>query len=397
MTSIPVDTGSPLTPLPQQMASGSREREMDREDEGVLTSDPTLANRIMDNLKKAFTEENETENGVYKRLLVECSNVERLTFFFENVAHHLSQLPEGYDRDKGELTTALAPPNRLVRAFPDRQAEERPSTRPSWRNSDSFVVPPEQEGERTTHQSKGKGRQGSRPVERMVEIHEEEEELDYLDEEEYEAQVPVKPITSIFGSDTPFKTKNDFFPARSPPAVTRSKATPGPNLPNPLQGQAAPSSGCLNDSVSQAKKKVTNWKDSAAGAENSGGDGGDDPDRTHTEKETLRKPVRHRGNFDARPNRNDDPGSPRPKGPSGSGGPSGPGGPPEGGDGGSRDIGILTHTWYFLGAALSLRPFSSGGSGARFRFGFGHDAGRSGRIENDSTKENKMVLHKKRR
>ncbi|KAJ6570622.1 hypothetical protein DFH09DRAFT_1080178 [Mycena vulgaris] len=353
-----------------------------------------------------------TVDGVYERLPTGGSNVERLAFFFENVAHHRNQLPEGYDRDKKELTRDMTPPNRLLRAFPDRPVEERPSTvyysaegerrereipeRSSWRSSDSFSLPPETEDLRSSLSSKGKARFGYRPVEKMVEIHEEEEkELEYLDEEEYEAQGPINPMTSIFGSDTPFKAKENFFPARSPPAVTRAKAIPGPNLPNPLQGLAAPSSyGYLNDSASQAGRRVRGWSASTAGATPvnrnryasvgahpgtgdqrwkrerdvpphmeekgapssrtdrdyrqdttyartgpGGGDGGMDPENNSAGNEVSRKPRRHRGNLESRQNRDDHQGGDRNSGPIGPRGPTGPSGPPDGGDGGSSDSG----------------------------------------------------------
>ncbi|KAJ6595012.1 hypothetical protein DFH09DRAFT_1072838 [Mycena vulgaris] len=396
-----------------------------------------LSQRFLDKYMLEFQSEEEgvrpsspvsTADGVYERIPREGSNVDRLTFFFENVAHHRSQLPEEYDRDRGGLVTTLVPPDRLARAFPERPVEESPSTvyysaegerreramwdRTGWGRDQSFPVSSGSESSNPSHQSKGKGRQMSRPVERMIEIHEEEEgDLDYLDEDEDEAQAPVNPIASIFGPSA-LKSNDNLFPARSPPVLTRVKAIPGPNLPNTLQGLAAPSAyGYLNDSASQAGFQAKNWNRSSAGAtpvnrniyasvgpdpetidppprrerdtpphmstrggasfraerefredgskrQRSGGisagdDGGEDPDKDPSAGEIPKKPTRHRGNFESRRNPEDRPNGDRNQGPPRFRGPPGAGGPPDGGDGGSSDNGAPSNPRTFRRANLA--------------------------------------------
>ncbi|KAJ7674412.1 hypothetical protein B0H17DRAFT_1207995 [Mycena rosella] len=69
-----------------------------------------------------------TDPGIYEDYPSSKAALYRLTYLFDHVPHHQTQLPKDYDRDTGYLPDHMPPPARLKGVFPDREPETRPST-----------------------------------------------------------------------------------------------------------------------------------------------------------------------------------------------------------------------------------------------------------------------------
>ncbi|KAJ7084202.1 hypothetical protein C8R44DRAFT_894173 [Mycena epipterygia] len=203
-----------------------------------------------------------TNPGIYDAFPHAKANISKLMYLYDNVPHLQTLLPKEYDRDTGYLPDHLSAPERLKAYFPDRLVEEYPSTvyysatgermerswptRSSWKAGENFELPEEE----TVSQRHERRVTIQEPEGGYSQRHYEEEEFPSVSTAQHWDLPPTH--HAIMGSQTPFKTADEFFPLRSPSSAARATRVPGPNLPDPLYGLASSGPyGLRDESISQ--------------------------------------------------------------------------------------------------------------------------------------------------
>ncbi|KAJ7186218.1 hypothetical protein B0H12DRAFT_1310279 [Mycena haematopus] len=217
----------------------------------------------------------------------------RVAFLHEKIPHHYEHLRNGLPLTRSEMMEALPVPSNLQKAFPEREREERPSTifysnegrrierslpATTSRNSGPEFQLPEVE-EVSTEQVK-LGVSSSKKLE-TKDPEATESKIGKVADISSETPLPSRQqpvgLTSYasvpfpertassqtrttltatptyMGPNLPFKKAEEFFlPPRSPITAYRVDI-PGSNLPNPIQGMAAPTSYIrVDESASRA-------------------------------------------------------------------------------------------------------------------------------------------------
>ncbi|KAJ7459533.1 hypothetical protein B0H11DRAFT_1924398 [Mycena galericulata] len=232
-----------------------------------------------------------TDSGLYEALTAfkdeASSNLTKLAYLYEVIPHLKASAPE---EDENWLVN-FEVPEALAKAFPPREAEDRPSTvyysaegnrlerelpsNTSWRGGKEYS-PPDSSKERSDRRRRLKKRvsiaQERKGKEREIleynQLSEEEEERK-LDADTYQKAEMTKRKTGIsyssgssryfllpLGPNTPYKSAEEFFPIpKTARGAPNQAAVPNSDAPDPLYGMAASSyfGSRGGDSISQAR------------------------------------------------------------------------------------------------------------------------------------------------
>ncbi|KAJ6568313.1 hypothetical protein DFH09DRAFT_1080698 [Mycena vulgaris] len=208
-------------------------------------------------------------------------NMPRVSYLYEHVPHLRETMPIEWRNEPSCLTAWIDSPTALKNAFPDRNPERRPavvyytqdgerrvremSPSSSWKAPGDYVTPTmEYQPPRNKTPKRVSIAEGT--LELRESTPEEYPQLETAtnsssgeptDQDPRVSAYLTASLRSVFGSITPFKTAEEFFPVPK----TRTEANtalqvPNTPLPNPLDGLAAPASYSYGlESISQAHRQ----------------------------------------------------------------------------------------------------------------------------------------------